>query len=68
MTTKKLNCGIQYSDIQYSDIQYSDIQYSDIFSSDITRQAAVTKMFASLLERREDASASPPVGPDYEMS
>ena len=35
------------------------IKYEDIFSSDIKKQAAVTQLFASLLERREDASASP---------
>ena len=32
------------------------IAYEDIFSADITRQAAVTKLFSTLLERREDAS------------
>ena len=45
-----------------------DVQYEDIFSSDITKQVAVTKMFTSLLERREDANASQPVGPDHAMS
>ena len=34
------------------------IQYHhDIFSEDLTKQVAVTKMFASLLEKREDVSA-----------
>ena len=33
------------------------LPYHDIFSSDITKQAAVTKLFASLLEKREVASA-----------
>ena len=41
-----------------------DINFSDPFSSDVTRQAAVTKLFTSLLERREDAIA-PPVGPNH---
>ena len=36
----------------------SDIQYSDIFHYDVTKQAAVAQLFASLIERREDASAS----------
>ena len=45
-----------------------DIQYDDIFSSDITKQVAITKMFTSLLERREDASASTTAGPDHAMS
>ena len=35
----------------------TDIQYSDIYSSDLNKQVAVTKLFVSLLERREDASA-----------
>ena len=34
-----------------------DISYSDIFSYDITKQLAATKLFSSLLERREVASA-----------
>ena len=33
------------------------IQYHDIFSEDLTKQVAVTKLFVSLLEKREDASA-----------
>ena len=33
------------------------IKYEDIFSDTIEKQVAVTKLFASLLERREDASA-----------
>ena len=35
----------------------TDIQYSDIYSSDLNKQVAVTKLFVSLLKRREDASA-----------
>ena len=35
-----------------------DIMYSDIYSEDIIKQAAVTKLFSTLLQRREDASAS----------
>ena len=34
------------------------IEYHDIFSEDLLKQVAVTKLFASLLEKREDASAS----------
>ena len=34
------------------------LPYHDIFSSDITKQAAVTKVFASLLEKREVGSAN----------
>ena len=34
------------------------IEYSDIFSQDVDRQAAITQLYATLIERREDASAS----------
>jgi hypothetical protein len=34
------------------------IVYSDLFSEDIVKQTAITKLFAALLQRREDASAS----------
>ena len=34
-----------------------NIQYEDIFSDSVDKQADVTKLFATLLERREDASA-----------
>ena len=34
------------------------ISYSDIYSEDVQKQTAVTKLFATLLQRREDASAS----------
>ena len=34
----------------------SDIQYEHIFSDNVEEQAAVTKVFVTLLERREDAS------------
>ena len=52
----------------FNNTQCSDTQYDDIFSSDISKQVAVTKIFASLLERREDSSASQPVGPDRDLS
>ena len=35
----------------------TNILYNDIFSDDIMKQAAVTKLYSTLLERREDASA-----------
>ena len=34
------------------------ISYSDIYSEDVHKQTAVTKLFATLLQRREDASVS----------
>ena len=34
----------------------SNIVYEDIFSEDITKQAAVTKLFSTQLERREEAN------------
>ena len=34
-----------------------NIRYSDIYSNDKNKQVAVTKLFAILLQRREDASA-----------
>ena len=37
--------------------QSTDIVYEDLFSNSVTKQAAVTKFFSSLLEKREDASA-----------
>ena len=33
-----------------------DIQYEHIFSDNVVEQAAITKLFVTLLERREDAS------------
>ena len=42
-------------------------QYSDLFSSDINQQTVIIKVFTSLLERREDACASEPAGPDHTM-
>ena len=33
-------------------------EYSDIFSNDVTKQLTVTKLYSSLLERREVASAN----------
>ena len=47
--------------------QDKTIEYSDLFSSNITQQTAITKLFSSLLERREDACASQPAGPDHNM-
>ena len=41
-----------------SNTRNQNISYSDIYSIDITKQAAVTKLFATLLERREVASAN----------
>ena len=38
--------------------QNKDILYEDLFSDSTLKQAAITKLFSSLLERREDASAS----------
>ena len=35
----------------------TNIFYNDIFSDDIMKQAAITKLYSTLLERREDASA-----------
>ena len=49
-----LKCEITYP----LDTRDSDIMYSDIYSEDILKQAAVTKLFSTLLQRREDASAS----------
>ena len=40
-----------------SNTHSNHIEYYDIFSEDLLKQVAVTKLFASLLERREDASA-----------
>ena len=34
-----------------------DINYEDLFSESFEKQVAITKLFSSLLERREDASA-----------
>ena len=36
----------------------SNISYMDIFSDNIDKHAAVAKLFVTLLERREDTSAS----------
>ena len=47
-----------------SNTRNQNISYSDIHSIDITKQAAVTKLFATLLERREVASANS-TGPQY---
>ena len=44
--------------------QDKDIQYEDLFSNSVIKQAAITKLFSSLLERREDASASK-TGPSH---
>ena len=45
-------------DTYLSGIRDDNILYSDIFSDDVEKQAAVTKLFSTLLQRREDASAS----------
>ena len=39
-------------------IRNDQIEDSDIFNDDVLKQAAVTQLIASLIERREDASAS----------
>ena len=36
----------------------TSISYNDIFSDNIDTQAAIVQLFATLLERREDTSAS----------
>ena len=36
----------------------ADILYSDIYSEDTLKQTAATKLFSTLFQRREDASAS----------
>ena len=41
--------------LTFANTNKNDIEYNDIFSSDITKQVAVTKLFTSLLVRREDA-------------
>ena len=38
--------------------QNKDILYEDLFSDSTIKQAAITKLLSSLLERREDACAS----------
>ena len=42
--------------LDHDSSKYQDIHYEDIFSENVARQAAVTKHFVTLLERREDAS------------
>ena len=37
--------------------QTNTMKYEDIFSEDLLKQVAITQLYASLLERREDASA-----------
>ena len=49
-----LKCEVTYP----PSIRNNEIEYSDIFSNDVSKQAAVTQLFSSLIERREDASAS----------
>ena len=39
-------------------IRKRQIEYSDIFDDDLLKQATVTQLIASLIERRENASAS----------
>ena len=49
-----LSCEVMYP----SSIRNNSIIYNDIFSEDVSRQAAVVQLYATLIERREDASAS----------
>ena len=49
-----LQCEIIYP----PSISNNYIEYSDIFSEDVIKQAAVAQLFATLIERREYASAS----------
>ena len=44
--------------IYHPETRTDNIEYSDIFRNDINKQSAVTKLFTSLLERREVASAN----------
>ena len=44
--------------LRNEETQSLDVTYEDIFSEDIARQAAAVQLIASLLQRREDASAS----------
>ena len=50
--------GLQCDIIYPPSIRNNYIEYSDIFSEDVTKQAVCTVFFATLKERREDASAS----------
>ena len=43
--------------LKLEETNVQDILYEDIFSEDIARQAAAVQLIASLLQRREDASA-----------
>ena len=49
-----LKCEVIYP----TNTRNSSIEYGDIFSEDVDRQAAITQLYATLIERREDASAS----------
>ena len=49
-----LKCPKKFSSINSHSYH---IEYHDIFSEDLLKQVAVTKLFASLLEKTEDASA-----------
>ena len=49
-----LSCEVMYP----SSIRNNSIIYNDIFSEDVSRQAAVVQLYATLIERREDVSAS----------
>ena len=49
-----LKCEVMYP----RSIRNNSISYNDIFSEDVSRQAAVIQLYANLIERREDASAS----------
>ena len=52
-----LDC-IDCDKIYHPETRTDNIEYSDIFSNDINKQSTVTKLFTSLLERREVASAN----------
>ena len=49
-----LSCDIIYP----RSIRNNCISYNNIFSEDVTRQAAIVQLYTTLIERREDASAS----------
>ena len=48
-----INCPQLQADEAYNE----NIRYEDLFSDILVKQTAVTKMFAALLERREEASS-----------
>ena len=48
---------LECEDTYKTGITDNNIVYNDIFSDNIEKQAAVTKLYSTLLQRREDASA-----------